>query len=120
MSQNPLGQQTEYVSQYAPDLLFPIARAESRKPLGLDSQLPFFGVDIWTGYELSWLNESGKPVVALAEFTIPCESECIIESKSFKLYLNSFNQTRFKDQQEVCAAIAVSYTHLTLPTKRIV
>lgn len=101
MSHNPLGQQTEYISEYAPHLLFPIARAESRKQLGVGSSLPFFGVDIWTGYELSWLNQSGKPVVAVAEFRIPCDSECIIESKSFKLYLNSLNQTRFKSMDEV-------------------
>lgn len=106
MNQNPLGHQTEYVSQYAPHLLFPIARAESRKHLGLDWNLPFFGVDIWTGYELSWLNQSGKPIVAVAEFTVPCESEFIIESKSFKLYLNSFNQTRFANVEEVRATIA--------------
>lgn len=105
MSHNPLGQQTEYISEYAPHLLFPIARSESRKQLGVGSSLPFFGVDIWTGYELSWLDKSGKPVVAVAEFVIPCDSECIIESKSFKLYLNSFNQTRFNSVEEVRIAI---------------
>jgi 7-cyano-7-deazaguanine reductase len=101
MSHNPLGQQTEYVSEYAPHLLFPIARAESRKQLSVSGELPFYGVDIWTGYELSWLNPSGKPQVAVAEFRIPCDSECIIESKSFKLYLNSLNQTRFASSDEV-------------------
>ncbi len=101
MSHNPLGQQTEYISEYAPQLLFSIARAESRKQLGIDGDLPFVGVDVWTGYELSWLNECGKPIVAVAEFRIPCDSECIIESKSFKLYLNSLNQTRFKSIDEV-------------------
>ncbi|WP_039913104.1 NADPH-dependent 7-cyano-7-deazaguanine reductase QueF [Cellvibrio mixtus] len=105
MSHNPLGQQTEYISEYAPHLLFPIARSESRKQLDINAGLPFFGVDIWTGYELSWLDKSGKPVVAVAEFTIPCDSECIIESKSFKLYLNSFNQTRFNNVDEVRAII---------------
>lgn len=101
MSHNPLGQQTEYVSEYSPHLLFPIARAESRKQLSISGELPFYGVDIWTGYELSWLNPSGKPQVAVAEFRIPCDSECIIESKSFKLYLNSLNQTRFASSDEV-------------------
>lgn len=101
MGHNPLGQQTEYISEYAPHLLFPIARAESRKQLGISTDLPFFGVDIWTGYELSWLDKSGKPVVAVAEFSIPCDSEYIIESKSFKLYLNSFNQTRFNNLDDV-------------------
>ena len=105
MSHNPLGQQTEYVSEYAPQLLFPIARAESRKHLLITDVLPFYGVDIWTGYELSWLNLSGKPQVAVAEFRIPCDSKYIIESKSFKLYLNSFNQTRFASEKDVLVVI---------------
>ena len=101
MSHNPLGQQTEYVSEYAPRLLFPIARAESRKHLLITDVLPFYGIDIWTGYELSWLNLSGKPQVAVAEFRIPCDSEYIIESKSFKLYLNSLNQSCFESEKDV-------------------
>jgi 7-cyano-7-deazaguanine reductase len=97
-----LGQKTEYLSVYTPGLLFPIARRESRAALGLvDAELPFSGVDVWTGYELSWLDEHGKPRVALAEFVIPCTSEFIVESKSFKLYLNSFNQTRFAGMEQV-------------------
>jgi 7-cyano-7-deazaguanine reductase len=63
--------------------------------------LPFRGVDIWNAYEVSWLNPKGKPVVALAEFRIPATSTHIVESKSFKLYLNSFNLTRFETQAEV-------------------
>ncbi|MEN0039674.1 MAG: NADPH-dependent 7-cyano-7-deazaguanine reductase QueF [Cellvibrio sp.] len=106
MNHNPLGRQTDYVSVYAPQLLFPIPRAESREVLGIGEGLPFYGVDIWTGYELSWLDAKGKPVVAVAEFFIPCESEFIAESKSFKLYLNSLNQTRFESAQEVEALIA--------------
>ena len=94
---SPLGQKTQYVSTYDASLLFPIARAESRAVLGIKADLPFFGVDLWTGYELSWLNKKGKPEVAVAEFIIPCDSPFIIESKSFKLYLNSLNQTRFAD-----------------------
>lgn len=101
MAHSPLGQHTEYISNYTPQLLFPISRSESRKQLGLDGKLPFHGVDIWTGYELSWLNNSGKPVAAVAEFVIPCDSQNIIESKSFKLYLNSFNQTRFDSLDKV-------------------
>ncbi|UUA74159.1 NADPH-dependent 7-cyano-7-deazaguanine reductase QueF [Cellvibrio sp. QJXJ] len=101
MNLNPLGQQTEYVSVYSPQLLFPIPRAESRKLLGIGRALPFFGEDIWTGYELSWLDSQGKPVVAVAEFFIPCDSEFMIESKSFKLYLNSLNQTRYQSAAEV-------------------
>jgi 7-cyano-7-deazaguanine reductase len=99
---NPLGRATEYVSVYAPELLYPIARSESRETLGLaGGGLPFFGVDIWTGYEVSWLDDGGKPQVALAEFRVPCDSEFIVESKSFKLYLNSFNQTRFSGTEQV-------------------
>lgn len=113
MNHNPLGRQTDYVSVYAPHLLFPIPRAESRAILGIGDALPFFGVDIWTGYELSWLDASGKPVVAVAEFFIPCESEYIVESKSFKLYLNSLNQTRFDSVREVEALIAKDLTRIT-------
>lgn len=101
-----LGQHTEYVSEYAPELLFPIARAQSRQSLSIaGGQLPFSGVDIWTGYEVSWLDQRGKPHVAVAEFSVPCDSEFIIESKSFKLYLNSFNQTRFDAPKAVSQAM---------------
>lgn len=98
---SPLGQKTAYLSSYDASLLFPILRNESRKLLGIVDHLPFYGCDIWTGYELSWLNAKGKPEIAVAEFKIPCDSPCIIESKSFKLYLNSFNQTRFACWQDV-------------------
>lgn len=113
MNHNPLGRQTDYVSVYAPQLLFPIPRAESRALLGIGDTLPFYGVDIWTGYELSWLDALGKPVVAIAEFCIPCTSEFIVESKSFKLYLNSLNQTRFDNVVEVEALIAKDLTRIT-------
>jgi 7-cyano-7-deazaguanine reductase len=113
MNHNPLGRQTDYVSVYAPHLLFPIPRAESRALLGIGDTLPFYGVDIWTGYELSWLDALGKPVVAIAEFFIPCTSEFIVESKSFKLYLNSLNQTRFDSVAEVEALIAKDLTRIT-------
>ena len=96
-----LGKKTEYIDQYDPSLLFPIPRGEKRKEIGITSNIPFHGVDIWFGYELSWLNAKGKPEITLAVFTFPCESSHIIESKSFKLYLNSFNQTRFESREEV-------------------
>ena len=96
----PLGREVGYVDTYSPKLLFPIAREQSRNDLGVAlGQLPFTGVDIWNAYELSWLNTKGKPQVACAEFRFPCESVSIVESKSFKLYLNSLNQTVFTDQQ---------------------
>ncbi len=119
MNHNPLGRQTDYVSVYAPHLLFPISRAESRELLGLGNALPFYGVDIWTGYELSWLDKLGKPVVAVAEFFIPCTSEFIVESKSFKLYLNSLNQTRCENVAEVEALIAKDLARITNAEVRV-
>ena len=103
---SPLGQKTVYISSYNPSMLFPIARRESRELLEIEADLPFYGVDIWTGYELSWLNAFGKPQVAVAEFVIPCSSPFIIESKSFKLYLNSLNQTRFNTFADVANCLA--------------
>lgn len=94
---SPLGKTSAYASHYAPELLFPIPRQLKREEIGLggaSGTLPFFGVDIWNAYELSWLNLRGKPQVAMASITVPADSPNIIESKSLKLYLNSFNQTR--------------------------
>ncbi|RJG04992.1 NADPH-dependent 7-cyano-7-deazaguanine reductase QueF [Noviherbaspirillum cavernae] len=91
---SPLGKPTTYQSEYEPSLLFPIARQPKRDEIGISGTLPFFGIDIWNAYEVSWLNLRGKPQVAIASITVPADSPCIIESKSFKLYLNSFNQTR--------------------------
>ncbi len=107
---SPLGKPSLYVSHYDAGLLHPIPRSGNRESLKLDGQAPFFGVDIWNGYELSWLNEKGKPQVAIAEFRVPCESPNIIESKSFKLYLNSFNQTRFRSWEEVQGRLAADLT----------
>jgi len=103
--QSPLGKASAYADRYDASLLFPIARATKREELGLKAQAqsPFFGADMWTAFELSWLNLRGKPQVALAHFTIPCESPNIIESKSFKLYLNSFNNSQFPDAEAVLA-----------------
>lgn len=99
---SPLGKASEYKSEYDPSLLFPIERKEKREELGIDpNHLPFYGRDLWYGYELSWLNQAGKPVVRVAQFELPCDSPCLIESKSFKLYLNSFNQSRFATAERV-------------------
>jgi len=100
---SPLGKETQYCNQYSPELLHPLSRLAGRKSLGLSEEacLPFQGVDIWNAYELSWLNSKGKPLVRLAEFRFPADSSHIIESKSFKLYLNSFNLTRFASEQQV-------------------
>ena len=91
---SPLGKPVAYQAEYMPSLLFPIARQQKREEIGVVGTLPFFGVDIWNAYEVSWLNLRGKPQIAIATFTVPADSPNIIESKSFKLYLNSFNQTR--------------------------
>ena len=96
-----LGKAASYIDQYDASLLFPIARAVKRVEIGITGALPFVGADMWSAFELSWLNQRGKPQVALAHFTVPCETLNIIESKSFKLYLNSFNNTRFADADAV-------------------
>ena len=96
-----LGKVSAYIDQYDASLLFPIPRAGKRLEIGIAGAAPFLGADMWTAFELSWLNLRGKPQVALAHFTIPCETLNIVESKSFKLYLNSYNNTRFVDAQEV-------------------
>jgi 7-cyano-7-deazaguanine reductase len=103
--QSQLGKSSAYVDQYDASLLFPIPRAAKRGEIGIAGTSPFFGADMWTAFELSWLNLRGKPQVALAHFTIPCESLNIIESKSFKLYLNSFNNSQFADFETVKARL---------------
>lgn len=97
----PLGKATVYPSTYTPSLLFPIARSHKRAELGIANDLPFTGVDIWNAFELSWLDLKGKPVVAIGEFTVPCDSPSIFESKSFKLYLNSLNHSKFSSFKQV-------------------
>lgn len=108
--QSQLGRQSAYIDQLDPSLLFPIPRAPKRAEIGLTGALPFMGADLWTAYELSWLNPRGKPQVALAHFTIPADTPHIIESKSFKLYLNSFNNTRFADAEAVKAQLRTDLT----------
>lgn len=101
-----LGRSTPYPSHYDATLLFPIARAPNRAELGIVGTLPFHGVDIWNAYELSWLDAHGKPVVALAECRVPAQSPNLIESKSLKLYLNSYNQERIADVEAVRTQLA--------------
>lgn len=93
-----LGQKTEYASQYDRTLLQSVPRALNRDGLGITQNQPFtIGADIWTAYEISWLNEKGLPQVAIADIYLDYQSQNLIESKSFKLYLNSFNQSKFAD-----------------------
>lgn len=101
-----LGRRVDYPRAYDPGLLFPIARALGREALGLDAAMPFIGHDRWHAYELSWLDPRGKPRVATATFTVPADSPHLVESKSLKLYLNSFNASRFDDDAAVRARIA--------------
>ena len=103
--QSQLGKPTHYVDQYDASLLFPIARQDKRAEIGIHGPAPFFGADMWTAFELSWLNPRGKPQLAIAHFTVPCETRNIIESKSLKLYLNSFNNTQFASSDEVKARL---------------
>jgi 7-cyano-7-deazaguanine reductase len=103
---SPLGQQSAYPDEYSPELLFSISRGENRVTLGLGDELPFQGVDVWNAWELSWLTNSGQPSVATLEIRVPAESPRIIESKSLKLYLNSFSMSRYDAAEDVRSTIA--------------
>lgn len=109
-SDAPLGKVVDYPSTYAPQLLFAISRDDGRAELDFESGalnvLPFAGEDLWTAYEISGCDMKGKPWVAVGEFSLPCESPSIIESKSLKLYLNSLNQHRFDSLQKARQIIA--------------
>ncbi|WP_373819903.1 NADPH-dependent 7-cyano-7-deazaguanine reductase QueF, partial [Glaesserella sp.] len=107
-----LGQKTEYKSEYDPSLLQAVPRRLNRDGLGISERQPFTqGADIWTLYELSWLNQNGLPQVAIADVAVDFRSENLIESKSFKLYLNSFNQTRFNSLEDVRQRIQADLSH---------
>ena len=101
----PLGRTVDYPRDYDPSLLFPIARALGRADIGLgaaaDAPLPFTGLDRWHAYELSWLDARGRPHVATATLEVPADSPNLVESKSLKLYLNSFNATRVASREEL-------------------
>lgn len=97
----PLGQDSDYPDNYAPGLLCAISRAAAREPMGLSTKLPFTGADIWNAWELTWLTGTGRPAIATAEIVVPAGSPNIVESKSLKLYLNSFAMSRFSSEAEV-------------------
>jgi 7-cyano-7-deazaguanine reductase len=106
LSASPLGKQSASVFSYTPSLLHPIPRAVGREALGLRSDaLPFQGLDVWTLYELSWLDAGGKPQNAMGQLQVPCDSPYLVESKSLKLYLGSFSQSVFTSIADVSAAI---------------
>jgi 7-cyano-7-deazaguanine reductase len=106
----PLGHATDYPDTYDAGLLFAVPRAPQRRALGLGDVLPFAGADLWTAFELTWLDRLGKPEIAIASFEVPASSPAIVESKSVKLYLGSFAQTRFADAAAVTAVIAGDLT----------
>ncbi|SDI72635.1 NADPH-dependent 7-cyano-7-deazaguanine reductase QueF [Billgrantia gudaonensis] len=106
LQQAPLGRETDYPERYDAGLLYPMPRAANRVPLGIqEGRLPFVGEDEWHAFEVSWLNDRGKPLVAVARFRLPAESPNLIESKSWKLYLNGFNQSRFASREHVLEAL---------------
>jgi 7-cyano-7-deazaguanine reductase len=109
----PLGKPTRYQDKYDPTLLCPFPRQVKRDEIGLGKELPFGGFDLWTAFELSWLNLKGKPMVAVGEFSFSCDSPFLIESKSFKLYLNSFNQTRYPDMASVASQMHEDLSHVS-------
>lgn len=98
---SPLGKKSRYEATYNPNLLYFIPRSIKREEIGITHTSPFFGVDIWNAYELSWLNDKGKPMVAITSIEVPCASENIFESKSLKLYLVSLTGTCFSTVEDV-------------------
>jgi 7-cyano-7-deazaguanine reductase len=110
---SPLGKNSAYITSYDASLLFPIPRSAKRDEIGVPKALPFHGYDTWNAFELSWLNNNGKPNVSIVRFDIPCTSTNIIESKSFKLYLNSFNDTKFNNVSDVHALLVKDISEAT-------
>lgn len=107
MKKNPLGQSVEFRQDYSPEILFPIARSENRIRLDIDQNaLPFFGYDLWNAYEFSWLNNKGKPQCAVLQMKVPVNSKNMVESKSLKLYLNSFNFKSFESKQALLQCLS--------------
>ncbi|OUS03732.1 NADPH-dependent 7-cyano-7-deazaguanine reductase QueF [Gammaproteobacteria bacterium 42_54_T18] len=102
---SPLGQVSDYPDKYDASLLYPIPRVQGREGVLVDATLPFDGVDIWNAYEVSWLNDKGKPIVAVSVLTVPALSPNIVESKSLKLYLGSLNQSVFASAEDVASTI---------------
>jgi 7-cyano-7-deazaguanine reductase len=107
----PLGRSTDYGDTYAPELLVPMSRAEARAAIGLEGRLPFAGEDVWNGYEFSWLDPRGIPQVAGLRFAVRAHSPYFVESKSLKLYLNGFAQSKFADRSAVAAVLARDLSH---------
>jgi 7-cyano-7-deazaguanine reductase len=114
-----LGKHTPVVDEYSPQLLYPIPRSEARQRLGLHEPLPFTGVDLWHAYEMSWLDHSGKPVMRVGRFHIPADSLNMVESKSFKLYLNSLNNTRFEHEEAFRTTVVRDISEIAKTTVKL-
>ena len=106
MSEIPLGKDSPYPQEYAPDVLYGVARGDSRRDLRVAGEMPFHGEDIWNAWDLSWLDTSGRPVVATAELRVPANSSRLIESKSLKLYLGSLAMTRYRSGAALARVVA--------------
>ncbi len=109
----PLGRSVDYPDRYAPETLVGISRADARRALGIEGDLPFHGVDLWTAWELTWLDPAGKPVSVVADISVPAQSTSIVESKSLKLYLGSF-------AMHVFSSTAEAQTRIELDISRVV
>ena len=111
MAQSFLGGETTYVNQYDPSQLLPIDRGEGRSELGIQSTLPFQGVDLWNAYEFTYVDGFGLPHQLALRIQVPVDSPAIIESKSMKLYLGSFAGSRYEDQETVLQTIHTDLTN---------
>jgi len=110
MREIPLGKSTEYPTVYSPELLFPVPRQDARASLGFSVDRPFTGCDIWNAWELTWLDLNNKPQIATATFVVDADSTNIIESKSLKLYLNSYSMTCIASAGDIQKKIAADLT----------
>jgi len=123
MNKNILGETDSYFKSndlvYAPELLFAIPRSENRKKIYINEKLPFIGWDRWNAYEFSWLDQKGKPQVACLTIDIPSDSCYIVESKSLKLYLNSFTFKKFVNINEVIKLVSQDLKRLLLSDVKI-
>lgn len=106
MSKIPLGRPTGIPEKYAPEVLFGISREVARRTFISQPELPFRGEDIWNAWELTWLDITGKPSVGTATIRVPADSANIVESKSLKLYLNSFANSPYASSELLAEVIA--------------
>ena len=110
VEQSLLGKDTNYPTQYQPDILFPIARAQARQAYAHVEGIQQ-GQDWWHVFEISWLNAAGIPQVAIGRLSLPATSPHLIESKSLKLYFNSLNFTQFESQAAFIATVERDLSH---------